>query len=186
MSAASSSSGFGSAVVRAVLVGGLLAGAGDLAFALIYYGSQGAKAVRVLQTIAAGVLGRQQAFAGGVGAAALGVVLHFVIALGAAAVFVVAARAWPALQRRTILAGLVFGAGVWLVMNTVIVPLSALPRGPFPRPAGRRCWVRIFCWSVCPSPGQRAAIWEPVADEETDQGRAAANVHTQATLPESG
>lgn len=137
---ASSSSGSSNAVRRAVLVGGLLAGAGDLAFALIYYGSQGAQAVRVLQTIAAGLLGREAAYAGGIGAAALGVALHFVIALGAAAVFVLAARAWPALQRRTLLAGLVFGAGVWLVMNTVIVPLSALPRGPFP-PAG---WLPVL------------------------------------------
>ncbi len=128
------------AVGRAVLAGGFLAGTGDLAFALIYYGSQGAQAVRILQTIAAGLLGREPAYAGGIGAAALGVVLHFVIALGAAAVFVLAARAWPVLQRRTILSGLGFGAGVWLVMNTVIVPLSALPRGPFP-PAG---WLPVL------------------------------------------
>lgn len=128
------------AVVRAVAWGGWLAGAGDLAFALIYYGMKGATADRVLQSIAAGLLGREQAYAGGMGTATVGVGLHFVIALGAAAAFVFAARIWPVLLRRAVASGLLFGGGVWLVMNTVIVPLSALPRGPFP-PAG---WLPVL------------------------------------------
>jgi uncharacterized membrane protein YagU involved in acid resistance len=63
--------------------------------------------------------------------AALGCALHFLIALVAAAVYVVASRRLPVLIRRPVLSGLLYGVVVYVVMNWVVVPLSAIPRGPF-------------------------------------------------------
>ena len=60
--------------------------------------------------------------------AALGCFLHFVIATGAAAVYVFGIRLRPALGRRPVVSGLVYGVVVYLVMNFVVVPLSAAGR----------------------------------------------------------
>jgi uncharacterized membrane protein YagU involved in acid resistance len=46
-------------------------------------------------------------------------------------VFYVAARQVGALRRRPIVAGLAYGVVVWLVMNLVVLPLSAVRQGPF-------------------------------------------------------
>jgi hypothetical protein len=116
--------------VRAIALAGLLAGALDLVAAFIVYAPLGASPIRILQSIAAGLLGRD-AFRGGVGAAALGLVLQFVIATGAAAGYFLASARLPALNRRPVLSGAVYGVIVYLVMNFVVVPLSAAPRGPF-------------------------------------------------------
>jgi len=117
--------------VKAIVLGGGLAGALDLAFALTYYSVKGGKMVKVLQSIAAGVQGKA-AYQGGVGSAALGVVLHFMIALGAAAVFCAAGRALPVLLRKPWISGPIFGAGVYYFMNLVVLPLSALQTKGYP------------------------------------------------------
>ncbi len=80
--------------VRAVLWAGLACGVLDITAALIVYGYFGLKPVRLLQGIASGLLG-PKAFQGGLGAALLGLLCHFVIAFGAAAVYSAASRAIP-------------------------------------------------------------------------------------------
>jgi len=93
---------------------------------------------QLFQSIAAGVLGRQAASAGGAGSAALGAVLHVVIAFIWAIVFYAAVRSLPALRRAVsttrgaIVAGLLFGVVVYLGMNYVVVPFSNTGRG-FPK-----------------------------------------------------
>ena len=121
----------GKTAVKAIVMGGGLAGALDLAFALTYYAMKGGKIVKVLQSIAAGVQGKA-AYQGGAGSAALGVLLHFVIAVGAAAVFCAAGRALPVLMRRPWISGPVFGAGMYYFMNLVVLPLSALQAKGYP------------------------------------------------------
>ncbi|MCU1262873.1 MAG: hypothetical protein JWO80_5758, partial [Bryobacterales bacterium] len=54
-----------------ILWGGLIAGILDITDALVFFGLRGAKPIRILQSIAAGLLG-PKAFKGGVGTAALG------------------------------------------------------------------------------------------------------------------
>lgn len=67
--------------LKAIIVGGVLAGACDMGYALIYFsGVRGAPAIVIPQSIAAGLLG-EAAFAGGAATAALGVALHWFIAL---------------------------------------------------------------------------------------------------------
>ena len=115
---------------RAILWGGLLAGVLDIAAAFAVYGLRGATPVRILQSIASGLLG-VAAFQGGFGTAALGALLHFVIAFCAAAVYYAASRKLEVLVRRAAVAGLLYGMVVYLFMNYVVVPLSAVPKRPF-------------------------------------------------------
>lgn len=106
-----------------VLQGGLIAGALDLADALILYGLRGVSPVRIVQAIASGLLGRS-AFEGGAATAALGVALHFFIATTAAAVFVLASTKLIVLVRRPVMCGMIFGLGVFVFMQYGVVPLS--------------------------------------------------------------
>lgn len=111
--------------VLAIAVGGLIAGALDLTQACILFGWD------IPLSIAGGLLG-PQAFHGGAGTYALGVFLHFFIALSAAAVYYAASRRLGFLTQYPLVCGLFFGAAVEEVMNLVVLPLSALhARGPY-------------------------------------------------------
>jgi Na+/alanine symporter len=110
----------------AIAVGGLSAGIIDLAQALILFG------MRVPLGIAAGLLGRQAAHAGGVSVYVLGVVLHFFIATSAAAVYYMASRKLEFLKEHWLICGLIYGAIVDQLMTLIVLPLSALhARGPY-------------------------------------------------------
>ena len=107
-----------------VLVGGAIAGVLDGLDAVIFFGlTLNVSFSRIFQGIASGLLGRD-AFNGGWQAVALGIVLHFVIALGAATVYFFLARSVPKLLQHPVLAGMAFGLGVFFVMFQIIVPLS--------------------------------------------------------------
>jgi hypothetical protein len=111
------------AVVRA----GLLAGALDLTAAIVVYGLlRGLSPVIILQSIASGLFGAS-AYQGGLGTAALGVLLHFVIAFGAALVYYLASRRLGFMLRQAVASGLLYGVAVYLFMNLVVLPLSAYP-----------------------------------------------------------
>jgi hypothetical protein len=113
--------------VAAIVWGGGLAGLIDLTYATTFYALRGVPRVRVLQSIASGLLG-PGAYQGGSRTAVLGVVLHFVIALGAACVFSLASRQLSFLLEKPFLWGPVFGAGIYAFMHTVVLPLAANPR----------------------------------------------------------
>lgn len=110
----------------AILVGGLIAGALDILYAVVFSGFRGVPAARILQSVASGLLGRA-AYEGGAPAAALGLVLHFLLALLIAAIFYVASRRFQFLIRHPVTAGAIYGIGVYAVMNLVVLPLSAFP-----------------------------------------------------------
>jgi hypothetical protein len=113
---------------RALLIGTLAVGGLDLADAFIFFGLRGVSPVRILHSIAAGLLGRD-AFAGGARTAALGAFLHFFIAFCIVATFLIASRRLVFLTRRPVAWGIVYGVAVWLVMNFVVLPLSAAGGG---------------------------------------------------------
>ena len=119
---------------RAMVWGGALAGLGDITFAFVVNGLRGVGPVRVLQSVAGGVLG-PAAREGGVAAAALGGALHFLIAFAAAAVYWLASRRLRVLVRRPVACGLAYGVAVYLFMNFVVVPLSAAYFTPSHAPA---------------------------------------------------
>ena len=113
---------------KAILVGGVLGGLGDFLFAFIFYGWK----IRVFQSVAAGLIGKEAAFAGGFPTFLLGVFLHFMIGLIWAALFCVIARRVPALLTYAIPAGLAWGLVVYFGMNCVVLPLSALHTKAWP------------------------------------------------------
>jgi len=84
---------------------------------------------RTLQAVASGLLG-PAAFEGGIGSAALGLGLHFFIALAAAGIYFFLSREVTFMAWHPVSAGILFGAGVHLFMSFVVLPLSRLRR-PF-------------------------------------------------------
>jgi hypothetical protein len=111
-------------VARAIVWGGVLAGLGDIAFAFVVSGLRGVGPVRVLQSVASGLLGRAAA-EGGLATAALGAVLHFLIAFIWATVYWVASRRLKVLVRHPVVCGLLYGFAVYAFMYLVVLPLSA-------------------------------------------------------------
>jgi hypothetical protein len=124
--APSPSPGAQSRILAAVLAGGLVAGSIDAALAFHSFGWGMAKG------IASGLLGKA-ALSGGPGIWLLGLALHFAIAFGSAAVYCAAARKLLFLRSSFVICGLAYGICIYLVMNLVVVPLSAFPFpvGPF-------------------------------------------------------
>ena len=110
--------------LAAILVGGLVAGVIDLTYAIVVYSPKAP--IRIPQSVAAGILGRATSFASGWRSAALGVVLHFTIAMIWATIYFVASRRLPNLIRRPVPCGLAYGAFVFLFMRLVVLPLSAI------------------------------------------------------------
>jgi hypothetical protein len=115
---------------RGILFAGLLAGVLDITAAFASSALRGVGPVRVLKFIASGLLG-PAAFQGGAMTAALGMALHFVIALGAAAVYWAASRVIVVLTRHPVPFGLLYGVAVYFFMSLVVIPLSAVPKRPF-------------------------------------------------------
>ena len=120
---------------RTILLGGLTVGVLDILDAFIFFGFRGVGPERILQAIAAGLLGRDAAVAGGMTTALLGLLLHFIIASGVVATWFLVSRWLPLLLRRPIAFGLLYGVIVFFVMQLVVLPLSntaggaSLPRG---------------------------------------------------------
>jgi len=111
----------------AILIGGTIAGALDITYAIGFSAMHGVPPMRILQSVASGLLGKP-AFEGGVPIAILGLALHFFIAFSWAAIFYLASRVIPALTRHAVIAGVFYGCLIYAVMNLVVLPLSAYPR----------------------------------------------------------
>jgi asparagine N-glycosylation enzyme membrane subunit Stt3 len=112
---------------RPILIGGLIAGTLDITYACVYsYVRRGTSPVTILQSVASGGLG-PRAFTGGVKMAVLGGVFHFLIATIAAAVYYLASRQLRFLITQAVICGILFGVCVYLFMNFVVLPLSAIP-----------------------------------------------------------
>ncbi len=111
----------------AILYGGFVAGSLDiLAAALI----NRVDPLIIMRAIASGLLGRA-AFQGGLPVAMLGLLLQWAMSLLIAAIFVFAARRLAWLGRRWVAAGLLYGVVVFVVMEYVVVPLSAAAKPHF-------------------------------------------------------
>jgi hypothetical protein len=118
----------------ALLFGTLTVGTLDILDAIVFFGVRNHVApIRIFQSIAAGLLGRA-AFSGGVRTALLGALLHYFIAFSIVAVFLVLSRTIPLLRQRAVVSGILYGIGVYLFMNFVVLPLSNAGRGPFVLP----------------------------------------------------
>ena len=109
---------------RTIAITGLIVGAMDITSAIIITLSRGSTVTRLFQFIASGLLG-PKAFQGGIGTAALGLGLHFVIAFSLVAIFYAASRYLGFLRRQAVISGIIYGLIVYAVMNLIVLPLSA-------------------------------------------------------------
>ena len=116
--------------LRAVLLGGLTVGICDITDALVFFGLYiPAAPIRIFHSVAAGLIGRDAARAGGIPTAILGGVLHFLNATIITAIYYLVSRKLPAIVRRPVAYGLAYGVVCYFVMSFVVVPLSAAGRG---------------------------------------------------------
>ncbi len=112
-----------------VVAGGLAAGTLDIVFAWTFWWLRaGVRFERIVQSVAAGLLGRAS-YAGGAATAALGLALHLSFATAMSVAYFVAARRYPVLARRWMPFGALYGLVLYGIMNYVVVPLSAATRG---------------------------------------------------------
>jgi uncharacterized membrane protein YagU involved in acid resistance len=110
-----------------ILTGGLLSGAIDLTYACTYHGIVShVPPVRIFQSIGSGFFGKAS-FEMGATSATAGVLAHFGILIIAASIFNFARRRFAYLREHAYVSGMVFGVGIWLTMNYVVLPLSAAP-----------------------------------------------------------
>src|SRR5215211_1084121 len=116
--------------LQPILWGGLIAGTLDICAAfLTAWLRAGVGPVRLLQFVASGLIG-PAAFTGGAKTAILGLALHFLIATVATVVFYFASRKLLFLIEHPVYFGLLYGIAVYLFMNFVVLPLSAIPPRP--------------------------------------------------------
>lgn len=117
---------------KVIFWGGLIAGTLDITGAcIVSWLRAGVPPMRIMQSVASGVLGAQ-AYEGGAKTAVLGLVLHYLIATIWVVVFYVASRKLGFLIERPIPWGLVYGVIVYVLMNFVVLPLSAFPQRTTP------------------------------------------------------
>jgi len=129
---------------RAILWAGLIAGTLDITAAFVVYGSMGLRPIRLLQGIAAGLLGTSS-FSGGLATAALGLLCHFFIAYGAAATYVAASRALAVLTRRPFVFGPLYGLAVYFFMQFVVHHSRATHRPSSLQSTLIGCAIHIVC-----------------------------------------
>lgn len=108
-----------------ILVGGLAAGVLDILYAFVLAALRDATPLRVLQSVASGVLG-SSAYKGGIAAGALGLGLHLGITVVAAGVYFLIARSSRHVREHFIVFGSLFGVLVYLFMNFAVLPLSGV------------------------------------------------------------
>jgi hypothetical protein len=114
-----------------LLLGGLAVASLDLAFASAYWMQFGASPTRVLQSIAAWMLG-PPAFDGGLRTALLGALSYGLLMWGVVAGYHAASRRWALLRERPVLCGAVYGAMTYVLVLEIAVPLLSAA-GPTPR-----------------------------------------------------
>jgi len=116
--------------LRPILYAGALVGVLDITAACIHAGiAYGFGPVRVLKGVAGGLLGRS-ALEGGFATAALGLAMHFTMALTVTTIFYALTRRLPLPQRLAgvVAVGLLYGAAVFAVNNFVTAPFLAWVR----------------------------------------------------------
>lgn len=111
-------------VLKAIILGGLIAGTVDIGAAALI---SGADPSVVQQFIAGGLLG-PTALQGGAWTMWLGLFLQWGMSMLIAAIFVLAALRVRWLTARWLVAGLAYGVIVFVVMNYAVMPLSAWHR----------------------------------------------------------
>lgn len=112
--------------LKTIVFAGLTAGALDISYAFIIWGLRGVTPIRIGQSIASGLLGREAAVGGGTATGLFGLLLHFILATIIASIYYIAARNIRLLVDRAVPFGIAYGLVTYGVMNYVVMPLSAI------------------------------------------------------------
>ena len=122
---------------RAILWGWLLCGVLDITAASVIALAHKGSPFRMLQGIAGAVLG-SAALEGGLATAAMGLAMHFGVALTAASFYYWLSRRIPPMVDHAAIAGFLYGVFWLLVMYRGVVPLLAVLRPLYLASAPRR------------------------------------------------
>ena len=117
-------------ILKPILYAGALVGVLDITAACINLGvAYGFGPLRVLKGVAAGLLGRS-ALQGGFATAALGLAMHFTMALTVTTIFYALSRRLPLPQKLwgVVAVGLLYGAAVFAVNNFATAPFLSWVR----------------------------------------------------------
>ena len=110
-----------SAPLTTILIAWLVVGTLDILSAIVIWLSRGVAITKGLQGIAAALIGKHSSD-GGYATAALGLAIHFLIALTVVTVFYLVSRKIAFLTQQAVLSGVIYGIGVYLVMYWVVLP----------------------------------------------------------------
>ena len=115
-----------------ILVGAaILIGALDLIYACTYWNiSRGVPPLQIFQTVASGLLG-MSSFRDGLVTVSFGALLQYLMLQAMVSTYYVVSRRLPVLIRQPWLYGPLYGLLLYVVMNLIVVPLSAAPKSPF-------------------------------------------------------
>ena len=151
---------------------GLLAGTLDISENLIFNQLRGITPTMVFQFIASGLVG-VRAFHGGEASIALGVAIHYTIAIFWTSAFYAASRELAILTRHPVICGLLYGGLVYVIMNFAVLPFSGIPHAPAAMTLASRIsgvLALLFCIGLTISLLVRssapASLPEPVAQED--------------------
>lgn len=111
--------------MKRFLLAALVVGTLDISEVLIVSWLKGGAPLKIFQGIASGIYGKAS-FEGGTRTILIGLALHYFIATMVVAVYFLASRKLAILNRHPILTGATYGLMVYLFMNFVVLPLSAI------------------------------------------------------------
>ncbi|MEO5622113.1 MAG: hypothetical protein ABJB02_07170 [Dokdonella sp.] len=113
-----------------VVYGGLIIAVCDMIFAVtLWFTWNTAGLVKVFQTIAVGVLGKDS-YQGGITSALLGATLHLFMATMFVTAYTLVGQRAPALLRKPFVYGPLYGVLLYAIMNFVVMPLSRVGASP--------------------------------------------------------
>ena len=115
---------------KQAVYGGLLIALGDALFAIAVWFEWTTKGLtQVLQSIAVGVLGKAS-YEGGTATALLGAGLHVAMAIAFVAICIALSFHFRLLTEKPVISGLLYGVGLYVAMNFVVMPLSRVDASP--------------------------------------------------------
>jgi hypothetical protein len=122
-------------LVRRIALATIAAGVLDAVFAVIIYVLIAGRynLETVLQYIATGILGHDAFRSGvaGIGTAALGTATHFALAAGFATAFALIVGRLLRTWAQAVIAGVIYGAAVWILMDAAVLPALDVAHEPF-------------------------------------------------------
>jgi hypothetical protein len=108
---------------------GLVAGTLDIGENLIFNAFRHVTPKMVFHYIASGLIDGRSFTMGGA-SVALGVAIHYAIAMTWTVIFYLLSRKLIFLTRQAALSGIIYGGVVYIIMNFVVLPLTKVPHAP--------------------------------------------------------